>query len=359
MAQSQSANSVDPNASSKPAQVSEPALRVVDTPVQPIRAPAFEIMSNNNAIRWLKALFYAEYGTGKTFLTATSAALPEMRDVLLLSAEAGDLTIYDPDSRYNFDLVDVVNVPNFSIASAVHDFLKLHCSARDAAARGNQAAALNLRKLQDRMLPRVIDPDRLRLYRTCIIDSLYEIESYCMLQLLGVTSDTAIDEEVNKGGWDEIGQQRIMIHRLIRQFRNLPMNILFTCPRMSRKPDKDSREQYLPMMTGKLATEVMGFVDIVGYLVSGDAQMTEADDGEIPDVEIPRRMYIQPGQRYRAKSRFTRYKKPYFNNPTIPLIVEEVGLLTSWRLSGQSETNLPELPQLQSQPDSDSGQKPE
>lgn len=315
----------------------QPALKVVDTPVQPLRAPSFEIMSNVNAIRWLKALIYGEYGSGKTHLTGTAAAVPQMRDVLLISAEAGDLTLYDPDSPFNFNLIDIVNVQDFKTAGRVHDFLKLHCSVRDAAAAGNQEAINNLRLLQERMLPNVIDPERLRLYRTTIIDSLYEIESFCMYQLLGVTSETIIDEEINKGGWDEIGQQRIMIHRLIRGFRNLPMNILFTCPRMFRKPAQESREVYMPAMTGKLSSEVQGFVDIVGHLVTGDSKEEEAGEGEIPNVSIPRRLYIQPGTRHRAKSRFTRYKKPYFDNPTIPQIVEAVGLLDTWRLSNQSK----------------------
>jgi AAA domain len=325
------------SAQTKSAAEVKPQLTVVDTAVQPTRAPAFEIMSNVNAIRWLKALIYAEYGVGKTFLTGTAAGVPEMRDVLLISAEAGDLTLYDPDSPYNFNMIDIVNVQDFKTAGRVHDFLRLHCSVRDRAAAGDQESIHNLRTLQARLLPNVIDPDRLRLYRTTIIDSLYEVESFCMYQLLGVTSDTIIDEEINKGGWDEIGQQRIMIHRLIRGFRNLPMNILFTCPRMSRKPDKESREVYMPMMTGKLASEVQGFVDIVGHLVAGDLK-TEDSGEEIPDVSIARRMYIQPGPRFRAKSRFTRYKKPYFDNPTMPQIVEAVGLLETWRLSKQAET---------------------
>src|SRR5204862_150217 len=146
------------------------------------------------------------------------------------------------------------------------------------------------------------DPDRLRLYRTAIVDSLAEAENQCMMQLLGVSSETLIDEEVQPESWDEYRKQRSMIHRLIRNFRNLPMNILFTCPRHF-KENEQKRRIYGPMMTGKLSNEVQGFVDLVGHLVVGDIVNQEAEEGEVPDVMAPRRLYIQPGTRHAAKSR--------------------------------------------------------
>ena len=317
--------------SDKAEDTSKPKLAAVtDTQVQPLRAPAFEIQSNVNAIRYLKALVYGEYGSGKTFLMGTSVELPQMRDVLLVSAEAGELTLYDPDSPYNFPLIDIVHVFDFKTTGRVHDFLRAHASARDLAAQGDQAAVKHLKGLQERLLPNVPDPDRLRLYRTCIIDSLAEVESMCMAQLLGITSQTMIDEEAAPEGWDQYRQQRTMIHRMIRGFRNLPMNILFTCPRNYRKPAQSSREIYVPLMTGKLSNEVQGFVDMVGHLVVGTPkELKEAEENgeEIPDINLPRRLYIQPGPRHAAKSRFTRYKKPYMDNPTMKSIMRDIGLL--------------------------------
>jgi len=330
------------------ATAAKPQLVAVDTEVQPAKAPPFEIQSNANATRWLKALVYAEYGVGKTYLMGTAAEIPEMRDVLFISAEAGTLTIFDPTSPHEFKWIDIVDVNTFTALRHVHDYLKVHCSLRDRASHGGDQPALDrLRSLQNQLLPRVTDPERLRLYRTVVIDSLYEIESYCMYQLLGVTSATAIDEEVNKEQWDEIGQQRRMIHRMIRNFRNLPMNILFTCPRMFREDKKLNTRKYMPMMTGKLASEVQGFVDLVGHYVSADQKIDEADIGEeVPDFDIPRRMYIQPGPRYAAKSRFSQYKKAYMDNPSMLSIVQNVGLLDTWRdpsnpMLPQQSTNSP------------------
>lgn len=307
-----------------------------DTAVNPAKGPPFQIQSNTAQYLHLKALIYADYGTGKTFLVGTSAEIPYMRDVLLISAEAGELTLHDPDSPYNFNLIDVVHVFDYKTLARVQEFLKLHCSVRDAAAKGDKEAQQNLFRLQKTLMPDIPDPERLRLYRTVILDSLTEAENMCLQQLIGAGSESLIDEDISSIGWDEYRTQRMMIHRLIRSFRNLPMSALFTCPKHFRKTDtKPPREIYMPMMTGKLSKEVQGFVDLVGHYVSGDIQTDELSEEErkqgiIPEVSIPRRLYIQPTRQFDAKSRFTRYKKPYFENPTMKSITQDVGLYQQW-----------------------------
>lgn len=312
---------------------SPPAPKVVnikDTAVNPAKGPEFIIHSNTTITRYLKALVYADYGVGKTYLMGTSVEVPQMRDVLLISAESGELTLYDPGSHPLFDLIDIVHVQDYHTTARVHEFLKVHCSLRDQAEAGHKDAQERLLRLQQRLMPDVPDGDRLRLFKTVIIDSLTEVENTCMAQLLGVEEATQIDDELNPESWDEYRKQRQMIHRLIRGFRNLPMNSLFTCPRNFREvvQGKTKTQKYIPMMTGKLANEVQGFMDLVGMLVAGNPDQVDEDEkGEIPDVDIPRRMYIQPGPRHSAKSRFSTYKKPFFDNPTMKSIMESVGLV--------------------------------
>lgn len=314
-------------------------VSLVDTIINPQRGPAFEIQSNVNAIRYLKCLFYAEYGVGKTFLAGTSVEVPQMRDVLFLSAEAGTLTLFDPDSPIPFNLIDIVEVQDYHATARVYDFLKLHCSAREAASRGNPAAREHLLKMQMALMPNIPDPDRLRLFRTVTIDSLAEVENFCMSQLLGISQASAMDEETGVESWDEYRNQRKMIHRLIRNFRNLPMNVIFTCPRHFKetKEGTKTRTKYMPMMTGKLAHEVQGFMDLVGHYIIGNVkEESEAGVGEggPEDVIAPRRLYVQPGPRFAAKNRFSRYKKPYWDNPTMLKIMTDTGLLEG---PGQSD----------------------
>jgi hypothetical protein len=267
----------------------------------------------------LKALVYGEYGAGKTWLFGTSADVAEMRDVIMISAEGGELTLYDPD--HQFHLIDPVRVSNYATVARVYDYLKLHCQFRDDP---SPEAEQKLRNLQNVIMPNAPE-ERLRRYKTVIIDSLTEVEVYCMNQLLGVNDATKIDEESSAAEWAQYRQQHMMVQRLIRNFRDLPMHVLFTAAR-AYVQDELKRQIYSPMMTGKLGSQVQGFMDMVGYLIIGQA----ADDQTTP----PRRMYIQQGPRYAAKSRFSVYKPHYFDNPTMGSILKQVGLLGEVPKSG-------------------------
>jgi len=324
----------------------KPQLTVVsainDTAVEPTRGPSFTIVSNINAARWLKALFYGDYGAGKTYLAGTAAGSRYMRDVLMVSTDLGELTLFDPEGKFDFETIDTVRVSDYKTLSRVHEYLKVHCGLRDRILRGDEGALDHMKRLQAFMMPDIPDQDRLRLYRTIILDSLTEAENQCLIQLLGAGA-SKIDDEVSAEGWDDYRRQRTMIHRLMRAFKNLPMNVVFTCPRHFRKSENTKREIYGPMMTGKLSAEVQGFVDVVGMLVTGQAKQqavanTESEKGEKTDDDeiggdfsVPRRLFIQPGPRHAAKSRFTTYKKPYFDNPDLPTITGAVGLLGAWR----------------------------
>jgi hypothetical protein len=100
------------------------------------------------------------------------------------------------------------------------------------------------------------------------------------------------------------------------------MNSIFTCARQFRE-NEQKRRIYGPQMTGKLSSEVQGFMDLMGLLIVGEPKPSDDD----PDPPAPRRLLIQPGPRHAAKNRFKQYKSSYFDNPTIPQIVKAVGLL--------------------------------
>jgi hypothetical protein len=70
------------------------------------------------------------------------------------------------------------------------------------------------------------------------------------------------------------------------------------------------------MLTGKLAKQVQGFMDVVGFL------RTEKDQGK--DV---RRMYVRRTQSFDAKCRFSGFKGNYWQNPSLPSILKDVGLI--------------------------------
>ncbi len=284
-------------------------VKAVATPVK--QAP-FQITTPQTRARYLKMLIYGEYGAGKTYLAGTSVEVPEMNDVLLIDAESGDLTLDTDD--YDFADIDHILVSDFAMVARVHEYLKSHCKYRDDPSKEANEKLL----VMERLLKNddtIKEPVR---YRTVIIDSLTEVDAYSMNALLGITKDTPIDQEVEGAEWAEYKKNMSSIQRLVRGFRDLPMNVIITCARAYTQ-DEHKRFNYTPRMTGQLSNLVQGFMDVVGYLVIGKSE----------DGKLHRRLNVQPVGRYAAKCRFSSFKETHFDDPTMEEILEAVGLKLS------------------------------
>ena len=149
-----------------------------------------------------------------------------------------------------------------------------------------------------------------KIYNTVILDSLTEIQKYCMYQLMGVDIEEAqIDIEPDSPEWKEWGKSAEMIRLLVRKFRDLPMHVIFVC---SRKEDQDEvkRRIFTPNMPGKLANEVQGFIDHVGYL------STDINEAR----QLIRFLAFQPGKTYQAKNRFSDFNEIGILEPTMQKI---------------------------------------
>lgn len=293
----------------------KPAVKVVkeegtekDGVVQPIKAPSFKIETYQTKATYLKLLVYGDYGVGKTYLAGTACEVEEMHDVLMINAEAGDLTLSV------FEGLDIITCNTYKQIARVQEFLKHHCAARDA------DDTKRLCELEARFRQcDISEIKKPRKYVTVIADSLTEIEEYCMYQLLGISDTTRLDEETASPEWAEYKRNHNMIKRLVRGYRDLPMHVIFTCAEQWVQ-DETKKFKFSPQMTGKLAKQIQGFMDMVGYLVVGQGK--EGD-------ELIRRLYVQPSPtgKYNAKCRFSEFKDPYFQNPTIEDICVAVGLL--------------------------------
>jgi len=255
---------------------------------------------------------YGNYGTGKTHLAGTASEIPELRDVLLINAESGDLTL---DA---FEYIDEVTIHDFKTLARVYEFLKAHCAARDANDEDK------LEAMQRKFFYAAEDEElELRRYKTVIVDSLSEVEQYCLNALLGIADNTKLDDEVQSAEWSEYKKNNSMMLRLARNFRNLPMNVIFTCAEAYTQ-DETKKMRFTLDLTGKLSKKIQGFMDMVGYLQSGQAQHEEGKQ----EVTIPRRLSVTPTPRFDAKHRYASFKGTHFDNPTIGKILKETGLLS-------------------------------
>ena len=223
-----------------------PAKPGVQASIKPaIRAPDFRIETVSRKERFLKLLIYGNYGVGKTTLACSSLQVPSMNDVLLLNAEAGDLSV---DGMEN---LDAITVQTFRAFGRIHEYLKQHCRARD----NDDEEFLIKSERTLRGLSEDADIPNPRRYNTVIIDTLTEVEAYCFNQLLGITDSTRLDEESQSAEWTEYKKNNSMILRVIRAFRDLPMHVIFTCAEQFTA-DETKKQKYSPDMTGKLTKKL-------------------------------------------------------------------------------------------------------
>ena len=174
----------------------------------------------------INLLVYGESGVGETILAGSADAVPEMRPVLVIDVEGGTLSL-----SANYPDVQVVRVQNWDQMQGVYN--ELHGGKTE--------------------------------YRTVILDSITEIQKFSMYNIMQgvVTADASRDPDIPS--MREWGKNIEQIRKLVRAFRDLPMNSIFTA---LAKSDKDTRTGTIskkPYLSGKLADEVAAFLDIVVY----------------------------------------------------------------------------------------------
>lgn len=265
--------------------------------------------------RYIKLLVYGAPGSGKTTLAGSSADVESMRDVLAIQFEGGHEVMMDNDNVLNPQFVDLVRIKQMDQLQKLYEYLQHHCRERD---KGNDVA---LEKLQRMVwgIPDGEEVDHLRKYHTVILDSLTEIEAQNLAKAMKLDSVGVEDAgQIEKAGWDEFRLNNHTMQRIIRAFRDLELNVIFIC---AQRYDQDEmkRYHYSPALTGKLSTQVQGFVDVVGFLQVG----TNAEG------KPARRLAVQPqtGPKADAKSRFAMYKEPHFDSPVMLDLMREFGLI--------------------------------
>lgn len=248
---------------------------------------------------WIKLFLYGPYGSGKTTLAASAIYIPKMRDVLFLDAEAGEMAI--PDEL----LEDRIRITDYATVARVYEFLRLHVRYRDAG-DDDRLLALEQRLRPDKEITK---PKK---YYTVIIDTLTEIQTYLMYQLLQVDRDNwDLDTPPDTAEYKEWNQSSEMIMLLVRSFRDLPMNVIIVCSEQE-VTDDHNRILKRPGLPGKLALKVQGFPDLVGYL---DAK-TNADGNTV------RRLWLQAGRAsFSAKHRFRGIDVNYLDEPTLEALL--------------------------------------
>lgn len=272
---------------------------------------------------WISMVIYGDYGVGKTYLAGTAAMVDDYSDVLYLALEGGEKGLKQlvrEGKKHGIDIakrIMIIPIVTYKQYANIYEFLKLHVKFRDS------DDIINLRRLEaqirgfspeqckdDKYLEQALpNPKRIR---TVITDSLTEAQKYCMYQLLGIDPLTQrLDNEPEQAQFADWGRSRDMIQFLVRRLRDLPINSIFICGQ-DIEQDAAKKFHYAPMLPGKLANDVRGLVDCVGYY------MTVPLEGGA----VARRLYLVGGSygnaHIAAKHRFgENMKTSFIENPTM------------------------------------------
>lgn len=297
---------------------------------------------------YIKMLIYGDSGIGKTVFAASAP------DLFIISDENGLLSLRNPDLKH------IVNqtarqfpLDSFAEMNDIYEFLYNHCVLRDrlnkllknyegkSKKEVPKEAIEKLNKIKDYIwsLENGSNPrnnQEPKLYYSVAIDSVTELAKRSMDRILDIKHGTGMSDsgnildddddattpeeseqpvplnatdddfavmegfanfESHKATLPDYGVNTNQMRKVVRAFRDLPMNVIFTALEKEAKDDLSGEIYTKPALTDKLAEDVHGYVDIVGYYYT----MMVKEEGK-PD-RIDRIMQVQPFNNKQAKDR--------------------------------------------------------
>lgn len=209
----------------------------------------------------LNILIYGEAGMGKTWLAGSAQAVPGMRKVLYVDAEAGRDTL---DEYW----------PGMEILSAT-SWYQYEDIYNALFAGGHE-------------------------YRTVVLDSISEILEHCKEAVMEEMKNKPDNEERDPDvpSVREWGIVLTRMLRLVRRFKDLKMkgiNVIFIAHAEQVK-DKSGKVKWMPLVNGKFQMKLPQIPDIVGWMY-----IINLGEGE---EAVPRRMLLtQQSDKAVAKTR--------------------------------------------------------
>lgn len=239
---------------------------------------ALGIVPIAHGIRYFNLGIYGPYGAGKTHLAGTAADSEMTAPMLLIDTEGGAATLR---KKANIEVVTV---------RSIKELVDLHDELEENDCLG---------------------------FKTVGIDSVTEIQKLDIMEVAQkeASANPREDPEVpSKRGW---GKSGIHIRNIVRAYRDLPCHTIFTFMDQVRE-EADGVMATMPSLPGKLAGEIPGYLDVIGWLHAKEEK-----------GEIERLLQVQPTRRVRAKDRLG-LGAPVLSNPTIP---------SMWNTIYEQETN--------------------
>lgn len=162
-------------------------------------------------------------------------------------------------------------------------------------------------------------------YRSVAIDTISGLQTLCMNWILGdeAARDTSRDPDQPS---QRLYQKRTqLMTNIITNFRNLPMNLIFTAH--TRTKDTGEGDEEIITVTGPnlapaTVTHLLGAVGLIGYMSKREVTIKKKVKGsdKLKRVKVRRtRMLIGPSERFETGVRYSALKDlDFIDSPTFP-----------------------------------------
>lgn len=226
----------------------------------------------------LNMMIYGESGLGKTTLAGSADAVPDMRNVLIIDVEGGTESL-----RVPYPNVDVIRVASWQDMQNLYSTLQ----------KGGHG------------------------YNTVVIDSLTELQKFSMDKIMRELVESKPDRDVDVPSMREWGKNITQIRQVVRAFRDLPVSTIFTALDRADKDERTGITVHKPYLSGKLASEVAAFLDVVVFFYVKEVE--EEKDGKKIKVQ-ERKILCQPTASHVAKDRTNK----------LPMVITDPDMATIW-----------------------------
>lgn len=237
--------------------------------------------------KYLKIGIIGDPGVGKTFLAGTIEDAVQVKRALMIDVEGGSMTIAGRD-------IDVIRVTSWSDLQSIYKELYAMCFS---------------------------DSWDGPMYDAVIIDTLTELQKMSMMQIMAEVVADKSDRDPYVPAQREWGKSQEQIRRLVRAFRDLPLHVIFTFHGKDDQDPTTGEVKVRPSLPGKLAAEVAGFLDVLGYLAV--RSLPKAGDNPNKEMVDTRVILFQPTGKYTAKDRSGKLGNVMVN-PTMPIILDKI-----------------------------------
>jgi|GEM_PF-5270098 len=241
----------------------------------------FPTIATNAATRRFTAFIYGFSGSGKTYLARTVLDDPALFPALVCICDRGDLTLKDVIDNEKLVVANTRAIADFN---PIFEYLK----------------------------------GRNNVFKTVIIDNLSELHRSGLIDQAKRSSQNKDARTGHEFTQQDYGIVRNQILSVVSNFAlELNINVIFTALASQNTDQVTGITSIEPNLSGKLAFEVPGYCDVVGYLFEKTPTLRDQKEGRTESVRMLQ--VTQSTNVQAARNRGGKLGKEVVN-PTLPKI---------------------------------------